>query len=95
MSKRVVVALVLVASVFAASANADAQPLLNRLAALLTEQKASGTFVPDGAAAAATTNTVAALFLVELGTLPLASSSGGFVYGGGCPRTRASTRCSS
>ena len=58
----------------------NAQPLLNQLATLLTEQRPSGTFVPDAAAAAATTNTVAGLFLVELATLPTVSSSGGFIY---------------
>ena len=58
----------------------NAQPLLGQLATLLTEQRPSGTFVPDAAAAAATTNTVAGLFLVELATLPTVSSSGGFTY---------------
>lgn len=57
-----------------------AQPLLSQLATLLTEQRPSGAFVPDAAAAAATTNTVAGLFLVELATLPTVSSSGGFIY---------------
>jgi hypothetical protein len=63
-----------------ASTAVNAQPLLSRLATLLTEQRPSGTFVPDAAAAAATTNTVAGLFLIELATLPTASSSGGFIY---------------
>jgi hypothetical protein len=58
----------------------SAQTLLGQLATLLTEQRPSGTFVPDAAAAAATTNTVAGLFLVELATLPTVSSSGGFSY---------------
>ncbi len=61
-------------------ANLSAQSLLGQLATLLTEQRASGPFVPDPAAAAATRDTVAGLFLVDLNTLPTASSSGGFVY---------------
>src|SRR5687767_378863 len=59
---------------------ATAQPLLNRLATLLTEQAAPGPFIPDVAAAAATRDTVAALLLVELASVPISSSSGGFVY---------------
>lgn len=66
--------------VLLSSTLADAQTLLARLATLLTEQRLSGTFVPDAAAATATTNTVASLFLVELATLPTASSAGGFIY---------------
>jgi hypothetical protein len=62
------------------STAAQAQPLLGQIATLLTEQRPSGTFVPDAAAATATTNTVAGLFLVELATLPTVSSSGGFSY---------------
>ena len=67
--------------VVTASASAiEAQPLLGRLATLLTEQTESSVFVPDVAAAAATRDTVAALLLVELATVPTTSSSGGFVY---------------
>jgi hypothetical protein len=59
----------------------QAQSLVSRLGTLLTEQRPSTpVFVPDGEAAAATASTVAGLFAVELSTLPLASSSGGFVY---------------
>ena len=76
--KRHVAAVVLIATGFATPV--AAQPLLGRLATLLTQQVASGTFVPDVAAAAATRDTVAALLLVELATVPIASSSGGFVY---------------
>jgi hypothetical protein len=61
-------------------ANLDAQSLLGQLSTLLTEQRASGPFVPDPAAAAATRDTVAGLFLVDLNSLPTASSSGGFGY---------------
>jgi hypothetical protein len=60
--------------------DSEAQSILGQLATLLTEQRTSGTFVPDPAAAAATTNTVASLFLVEVATLPTAASTGGFVY---------------
>lgn len=60
---------------------AHAQSLVGQLGALLTEQRgATPTFIPDLAAATATATTVAGLFSVELSTLPLASSSGGFVY---------------
>lgn len=59
---------------------ASGQNLLPQLGALLTEQQPSSTFVPDAAAAAATTNTVASLLLIETVTVPVASSSGGFVY---------------
>jgi hypothetical protein len=62
------------------SLSVNAQTILGKLGTLLTQQAPSGIFVPDPAAAAATTNTVAGLFLVELATLPIASSSGGFVY---------------
>ena len=63
------------------SSKAFAQSLTQQLATLLTEQRASPVpFVPDPSAAAATTATVAGLFEVELATLPLATSSGGFVY---------------
>jgi hypothetical protein len=58
-----------------------AQPIGARLSTLLTEQRAvPGAPAPDPAAAAVTFSTVAGLFGVELTTLPLASSSGGFVY---------------
>ena len=82
MKRRVLIALATAATLTCGSTPVVAQesPLLGRLATLLTEQRDSGAYVPDPAAAAATTNTVASLFLVELGTLPMASSSGGFVY---------------
>lgn len=58
----------------------EAQTLNRGLANLLTEQRPSGSFAPDPAAAAATRDTIASLFLVELTSVPIASSSGGFVY---------------
>jgi hypothetical protein len=61
-------------------ANAPAQTLTGRLSNLLTEQQPSSVFTPDAAAAAVTRDTVAGLFSIELATLPVASSSGGFVY---------------
>ncbi len=58
-----------------------AQTLTQELGTLLTQQRASPVpFVPDPAAAVATATTVAGLFQVELATLPLATSSGGFIY---------------
>jgi hypothetical protein len=60
---------------------ASAQSIVGKLGALLTEQRPTApVFVPDASAAVATATTVAGLFSVELSTLPLASSSGGFVY---------------
>jgi hypothetical protein len=60
---------------------AHAQPLVAKLGTLLTEQRpTTPVFVPDASAAAATAGTVAKLFSVELSNLPLAASSGGFVY---------------
>jgi hypothetical protein len=76
---KAVSAFLLAVLLYAPSAMAQ-QSLLGGLATLLTEQRASGTFVPDAAAATATTNTVAGLFVVDMATAPIASSSGGFVY---------------
>lgn len=59
---------------------ATGQSLLGQLGTLLTEQRPTETFVPDAAAATATTNTVAGLLLIETVTVPTTSSSGGFVY---------------
>jgi hypothetical protein len=71
---------VLLAVLIAATTPAHAQSLGSELSTLLTEQRTSSVFTPDPAAAAATRDTVAGLFAVELSTLPIASSSGGFVY---------------
>jgi hypothetical protein len=71
-----VVAVVVVLS----APSASAQSLTTLLTRLLTEQQPSSVFVPDAAAATATLQTVAGLFSVELPTVPVASSSGGFVY---------------
>jgi hypothetical protein len=60
---------------------ARAQSIGAGLAALLTEQTPPPAgFVRDRAAAEATFGTVAGLFGVELTSMPVASSSGGFVY---------------
>jgi hypothetical protein len=72
------VQIVAVLSVF--TSPASAQTIGGQLSALLTEQRAVGDFVPDIQAANQTFATVAGLFGVELTTLPVASSSGGFVY---------------
>jgi hypothetical protein len=62
-------------------ARLEAQPVGARLSTLLVEQgPAPPGYVRDVAAAEATFNTVAGLFLVELSTLPMTSSSAGFVY---------------
>jgi hypothetical protein len=62
-------------------ARVQGQTLTDKLTTLLTEQRPSPVpFVPDPSAAAATLGTVAGLLSVELATLPVASSSGGFVY---------------
>jgi hypothetical protein len=54
--------------------------MTGRLSRLLTDQRPSPVFIPDVAAATQTRDTVAGLFLVELTTVPMASSAGGFVY---------------
>jgi hypothetical protein len=73
----------LTAALTAASTGVEAQTIAAGLSSLLTDQTAppagSG-YVRDRAAADATFATVASLFKVELSSLPLASSSGGFVY---------------
>ena len=63
-----------------ASSPAGAQTLGRGLSNLLTEQRPTGSVDADPVAAAATRDTIAALFLTELTTVPLASSSGGFIY---------------
>jgi hypothetical protein len=60
--------------------HAHAQSIGSQLSALLTEQRAISEFVPDVEAANETFATVAGLFGVELATLPVSASSGGFVY---------------
>ena len=44
------------------------------------EQRSTGPYVPDVAAAQATLTTVGSLLAVELGSLPVAASTGGFIY---------------
>ena len=60
--------------------SANAQSIVGQLGTLMTEQTSAPVFVPDVQAAVATATTVAGLFSTELSNLPLASSSGGFVY---------------
>jgi len=79
MAKGVVAALAFALCLLSSTA-AEAQPLLGRLSDLLTQQQSSGIYIPDQAAADATRDTVAALFLIELATVPTAASTGGFVY---------------
>lgn len=81
MTHRVVAIAVLSLSFVTSSLPAHAQSLVGQLGTLLTEQRGTTpVFIPDLAAANATATTVAGLFSVELSTLPLSSSSGGFVY---------------
>jgi hypothetical protein len=72
--------LVVIAVLPVFTSSAHAQSIGGQLSALLTEQRAVSDFVPDIEAANQTFATVAGLFGVELATLPVASSSGGFVY---------------
>jgi hypothetical protein len=67
--------------IFGVTAQARAQSIGSGLAALLTEQTPPPAgYVRDMPAAQATFATVAALFQIELTSIPVASSSGGFVY---------------
>ena len=59
---------------------AGAQTLSGQLSTLLTQQQPTSILVPDVPAAEATRDTVSRLFSIELSNLPVASSSGGFVY---------------
>jgi hypothetical protein len=80
MSKQVVGVALAVTFCLVGPREVKAQTLIQKLGTLLTQQQSSSGFVPDIAAADATTATVAALFGVELATQPIAASSGGFVY---------------
>jgi hypothetical protein len=79
LSLRITFPLVILSLLVSIPANAQ-EPLTSRLSTLLTAQVPSSTFVPDVPAAEATLDTVARLFSIELTSLPVASSSGGFVY---------------
>ncbi len=73
--------IVVVAAGVGLPTTARAQSIGAGLSALLTEQTPPPAgFVRDRAAAEATFGTVAGLFGVELTSMPVASSSGGFVY---------------
>jgi hypothetical protein len=80
MSKRAVAVLVALSFSIGGSHDANAQTIIQKLGTLLTQQQSQSGFVPDAAAALATTVTVADLFAVELASQPVAASSGGFVY---------------
>ena len=74
------VSLLVFSIVTASAAVAGAQTLSSQLSTLLTEQQPTSVLVPDVPAAEATLDTVSRLFAIELSNLPVASSSGGFVY---------------
>jgi hypothetical protein len=79
--RRLALVVIAVSSVFGMATPARAQSIGTGLAALLTEQTPPPAgFVRDRAAAEATFGTVAGLFGVELTSIPVTSSSGGFVY---------------
>jgi hypothetical protein len=81
MRRRFATTFILITSVLSVLPSpADAQSIGSQLSVLLTEQRGSSDFVPDVQAANQTFATVAGLFGVELATLPVSSSSGGFVY---------------
>src|SRR5687768_2645022 len=79
--RRLALTVIAVAAIVGMPTTARAQSIGAGLAALLTEQTPPPAgFVRDRAAAEATFGTVAGLFGVELTSMPVASSSGGFVY---------------
>lgn len=80
MSIRLVYRVCLLLAALALPAATTAQTLNDQLSRLLTAQVPSSILVPDLPAAEATRDTLARLFTIELSTLPVASSAGGFVY---------------
>ena len=82
MRRTIAIAIVLAACLgLAAPPTAGAQSIAAGLSTLLTEQTPPPAgYVRDRAAAEATFGTVADLFTIELTSIPVASSSGGFVY---------------
>jgi hypothetical protein len=75
------IAILLSMFAMAAPPRAGAQSIAAGLSTLLTEQTPPPAgYVRDRAAADATFGTVASLFTIELTSIPVASSSGGFVY---------------
>jgi hypothetical protein len=80
-ARGVVLAVLALSFVVSVTTTARAQSIGAGLSALLTEQTPPPPgYERDRAAAAATFGTVAGLFTVELTSIPVASSSGGFVY---------------
>src|SRR5687768_1295655 len=72
---------VLVFTVIGTAAYAQEPTVRDVLSFLVTNQQVqTGDFVKDQAAAAATRDTIARALLVELATLPIGTSSGGFTY---------------
>jgi hypothetical protein len=79
-SSRPVFLAVVTAGLLLVASNARAQSVTALLTRLLTEQQPTSDFEPDQNAHIVTLTTVAGLFSVELTTIPITSSSGGFVY---------------
>ena len=82
MSRRFLVVLVLTTVIAAAPANAAAQQSVREvLSFLLTNQAVrTGDIEKDAEATAATRDTISNALLIELATLPISTSSGGFTY---------------
>jgi hypothetical protein len=79
-TRPIAVVLLFVSTLAFPDSTVHAQTIGGQLSALLTEQRTVSDFVPDIEAANQTFATVAGLFGVELATLPVSASSGGFVY---------------
>ena len=78
---RLVVATMLALVAFAPEAYAQDPSVRDVLSFLITNQQVqTGDFVKDQAAAEATRDTIARALLLELATLPISTSSGGFTY---------------
>ena len=78
---RPVIVGIVATALFAAPRGAAAQSIVDVLSFLMTNRSvATGDFVRDERAAAATSDAIGTLLIAELGTLPLGSSASGFTY---------------
>lgn len=81
MTLRVLGTAILSFAAAASRAHAQEPSVRDVLSVLITNQQVqTGDFVKDRAAAEATRDTIASALLVELATLPISTSSGGFTY---------------